>query len=549
MDEPTVLRTARVGGFVKEDVMTYLDELNSKIVALEDELKAAKDGAGDPQEINKYRSQVDNLQEKLNTSNNALRAAKKEVDDLKKAHDDDQKLIAQLKANAGNGQNNAANAQTTAALEAAKKEIDNLRNQLKAAEQKAASGGNAKPDPQAAAALETAKKEIETLRNQLKAAEQKAASAGNAAPAAGAAANAELAKAKQEIERITKELNEKKTALDAANKASAEKDTKLAQLSKDVSLIVKKDEEIERLNREIEDLKENGGSIIPSSFDMGALFTEAQKTAGKITIEAQKNADKVTREANDKADQIVKEATAEAEKTINSANTTAETAIKEANDQAKATIEQANDKAKVTVDEANAHADKVNEMSATVRRMLLNEIESVNTKFNDITSVLSRLTGQANDRMSEAQLIIGEARKSVDSTDSNAVKKAEAPKAEFKAVEAPKSKLSDISAIAADAKAEKKDPFENVSAPDSFKSVNNGNSANNNNNKNNNSNNNVNNNNISNNNNNLNKPNPAPAAPQQNKPAVGNKTSNFNFDMAELLKAAEEEAAKESSES
>ena len=30
MDEPVVLRTAKVGGFVKEDVLQYVDELNSK---------------------------------------------------------------------------------------------------------------------------------------------------------------------------------------------------------------------------------------------------------------------------------------------------------------------------------------------------------------------------------------------------------------------------------------------------------------------------------------------------------------------------------------
>ena len=80
MDEPTVLRTTKIGGgFVKEDVLTYLDELNSKISGLEAELKQAKEsGPADPQEVLKYRNQLDNLQEKLNASNNALRAAKME---------------------------------------------------------------------------------------------------------------------------------------------------------------------------------------------------------------------------------------------------------------------------------------------------------------------------------------------------------------------------------------------------------------------------------------------------------------------------------------
>ncbi len=43
MDQPTVLRETKIGqkGFVKEDVLTYLDELNSKIQSLEDESKNA----------------------------------------------------------------------------------------------------------------------------------------------------------------------------------------------------------------------------------------------------------------------------------------------------------------------------------------------------------------------------------------------------------------------------------------------------------------------------------------------------------------------------
>ncbi|MDE7226678.1 MAG: hypothetical protein K2N49_07515, partial [Ruminococcus sp.] len=75
MEQPSILRETKglQQGFVKEDVLTYLDELNSKILSLEKELKE-KSGQkpADPQELVKYRTQVDNLQEKLNASNNAL---------------------------------------------------------------------------------------------------------------------------------------------------------------------------------------------------------------------------------------------------------------------------------------------------------------------------------------------------------------------------------------------------------------------------------------------------------------------------------------------
>jgi len=101
MQEPTVLRETKIGqkGFIKEDVMQYLDELNSKIISLETDLqKASETGPADPQEIIKYRNQVDNLQEKLNASNNALRAAKAELDAAKKQHEQDVATINQLKA-------------------------------------------------------------------------------------------------------------------------------------------------------------------------------------------------------------------------------------------------------------------------------------------------------------------------------------------------------------------------------------------------------------------------------------------------------------------
>ena len=160
-------------------------------------------------------------------------------------------------------------------------------------------------------------------------------------------------------------------------------------------------------------------------------------------------------------------------------------------------------------------------MSLTVRNMLLNEIESVNTKFGDITSVLNRLTSQATDRMSEAQLIIGEAKKSVDSAEAGTVKKAEAPKADFKPTDAPKAALSDLDGSAPSGAA-KADPFATIGG-NSYSQGSNGYNANN----------------SSNNK-------PAQTAPVQEQPKKPQtpKKNNFSFDMEELLKAAEEEAAK-----
>lgn len=465
MQEPTVLRETKIGqkGFIKEDVMQYLDELNSKIINLETELeKAQNTGPADPQEIVKYRNQVDNLQEKLNASNNALRAAKAELEAAKKQHEQDQALINQLKAGKGGAAPAAQGGANPAELNAAKAEIERLKGYIKTTEEKLAAAQ--------------------------KAAEQKPAAApAQVAPAADTAAkDAEIAKVKGEIAKITGELSAKEGELTAKVREITEKDTKISQLTKEIedtkAAIAKKDGEISKLNDEINDLKENAesGGVIPASFDMGALFTEAQKTANKITIEAKHAADKMTKEASEQAEKIVSDANIEAEKTISNANATAEACIKEANEQAK-----------LTVMEANVHADKVNEMSSTVRTLLRNEIEGVNSKLNDITSLMNRLSSQTTDRMNEAQIVIEEARKTIGADNAADVKKASAPSATFE----PK-KVAPVAAAKVDDKPEYTAPAQ--AAPKTYA--------------------------------------------QPEKPAK--KAANFNFDMSELLKAAEEEAAK-----
>lgn len=500
MDQPNVLRETKMGqkGFVKEDVLMYIDELNSQNEELKKELEKSSGSAADPQEIIKYRNQIDNLQEKLNASNNALRQAKKENEEL-------QQQISKLKAGGAAPAAGGANidAQTKAALEAARKEIDSLRAQLKAANEKTASasaqaGNNA--------ALDAAKKEIDTLKAQLKAAAEKAEK-----PAAVDNKSAEeLAKANEQITKITAELKSKTDELDSVKRTVSEKDSKIDELTKAKDEAVKKgeeaakkDEEIAKLNAEIADLKANSND--PAAI-MGSLFAEAQRTVSQLKLQAEQEANRTTKDADDKAAAVVREANMTAEKTIREANMAAEKAIAEANM-----------KAKMTVEDANSKAGKINEMSSTVRSMLLNEIESVNSKFNDITTSLMKLTGQATDRMGDAKMIIEEAKKAVAPSDENSVKLAEAPKASFSAAKAPTAEINKDDSKPVD----NSDPFSRV-AGGSYNSRN--------------SSNNYNNNNFNNN---------KTSAPDAQKQAPKKPVSNFNFDMSDLLKAAEEEAAKE----
>lgn len=486
MQEPTVLRTTKIGGgFVKEDVMQYLDELNSKIVGLEEELAKAKDsGPTDPQEIVKYRKQIDSLQEKLNASNNALRTAKTELDAAKKQHEQDQALINQLRSGKGGAAPAAGQAQpqaNAAELAAAKAEIDKLKAQAKSYEEK------------------------------LAAAQKNAAAGatGNANTPANAAQAAELQKVKSDMARITSELSAKNKELSAKNKElaaktnelenktreAAEKTDAIAKLTKEKeSAVAEKNAEISKLNDEIASLKEAASD--PTA-QMGMLFAEAQKTVNNLKNQAKIDAEKTTQEANETAERVKREANEEAAKTIESANTTAAACVKEANDQAAKTIKEANEQAEQTIKEANSHADTVNEMSAAVRKLLINEIESVSTKFSDIAGMFTSLSTQASDRMNEAQSVFDEARKNIDDNESADVKKTVAPTASFEAKKAPSAAVKPSDKPSAS--------YHNQSAqPQSSK--------------------------------------PAYTQTHENKPSK--KASNFNFDMSELLKAAEEEAAR-----
>lgn len=411
MEQPTVLRTTKIGGgFVKEDVLTYLDELNTKIEGLEKELQDSKGPAQpavDPHEIAKYRNQIDNLQEKLNKSNQILRETKKENEELKA------------------GKPVSVNPQMQASLDAARKEIENLKGQLKNAGAKGANQGNA--------SLDSARKEIENLRGQLKSSEQKNSelkaalaeqkSSGNSQ--ADSALNAELAKAKQEIAKINAELKSRTEQLSAKIKESADKDMKITKLVKDSESSAQKDAEIAQLKAKLE----NPTALLNDL--MNGILNNAQESAEKSKKEAKEEAEKTIREASEKADKIIRDADTAAKKTIADANTAA-----------KKTVEQANADAAKTVNDANNKAGKLNEMSSTVRKMILNEIESVNSRFTSLSDAINKLSSQTSEKMNEVKTIIDEARKAVESNDNNSIKLAEVPKAQVKTADVPQNNVS-----------------------------------------------------------------------------------------------------------
>ena len=79
MEGPGLLRTVKFGGFDQKDVLAYIDDLNSKISALETELNEAKANEGNDENlvdnavVSKLEEQVKDLTQKYNSTQELLK--------------------------------------------------------------------------------------------------------------------------------------------------------------------------------------------------------------------------------------------------------------------------------------------------------------------------------------------------------------------------------------------------------------------------------------------------------------------------------------------
>jgi len=221
-----------------------------------------------------------------------------------------------------------------------------------------------------------------------------------------------------------------------AEQAGMSSEADLQKLAEYEAMLAEREREIESLKQQVEDLKENSTD---SSFDMSALFMEAQMTAKKVASEAKKEAEKKLADATAQAEKTVADANAAAEKTIADANAQAEQTIANANAQADETIKNANTEAEKKLNEADAQAVKTvadaeesvrasiqdaekrtkttTETARTVRALLRSEIDSVSKKLGEISLVLENLTGQATSRLTEAKTVISDARSTINDDD------------------------------------------------------------------------------------------------------------------------------------
>lgn len=422
MDQPTVLRTARMGGFVKEDVLAYVDELNTEIYSLKEELeKAQKQAAGgggmDDSKAKEYESELSRLRGELGTTKNQLRAAQ---DELKNRPVID-----------ANGDGTVSSEE----IMEAQAKIDELGSKLT----------DANADLESVKAeLALSQEEVESLNAQIDALKTDndalREEAANAVVGSDSDAAEKIAEFEAEIESLKAELDAKNLMLEeqgGSNEADVERIAGFeAQLVEKDNELAEKIREIENLNTQIAELKENSED---SSMDMGALFMEAQMTAKKVAVEARQKADKRIAEANEQAEKVIADANAKAEETIANAEAQAKQTIDDANAEAESTVSKAKADAEQKLNDADAKAIKTvadaeesvrasladaerrtkttTDTARTVRALLRSEIDGVAKKFNEISLVLENLSEQAGNRLAEAKNVIGEARSTVNETD------------------------------------------------------------------------------------------------------------------------------------
>lgn len=427
-DQPTVLRTARMGGFVKEDVLAYLDELQSKIYALEEErddlTKKAESGGGlTAAQQKEFEDELSRLRGELGTTKNQLRAAQEELKNrpVIDANGDGAVSAAELeKAQAQVDEMNAKLIDATADLESVKAELSLSQEEVASL----------------TAQLDALKNDNDSLRNDLNEASALAIDGGNSAEL-----QAKIDEYELEIVSLKAELDAKNLMIDEQSGSSSEADLQRiaefeAVVAEQNAALAEKTREIEDLNQQIAELKENGDD---GGMDMGALFMEAQMTAKKVAVEARQKADKRISEANEQAETIIAEATAKAEQTVTAAEEQAKQTIDSANAQADETIKNANAEAERKLNDADAKAIKTvadaeesvrasladaerrtkttTDTARTVRALLRSEIDGVAKKFNEISLVLENLTEQAGVRLGEAKNVIGDARATVGEED------------------------------------------------------------------------------------------------------------------------------------
>lgn len=251
MKNSAILRTAKVGGFNKEDVLTYVDELNAKIDSLKSELEKAKAVQSDISELDNYKNEVDRLKDRLSETEIKLSEIRTESDTVKMELQNEKDAISEENGNLKN-------------------EIESLKYQLEEAQNMPAGTTDIQP-----ADTSEFEKEISELKIQLE-------------------------NAKNQISEMSGEMT--KLTSDISDKAK-----KIEQLTLDNNEL--------RLQSDDSSFSGNfdmGALFSEAQATAKKIVVEARMAADKLVRDAQSESDRIIREAKEKSESINAEAVGKA---------------------------------------------------------------------------------------------------------------------------------------------------------------------------------------------------------------------------------------------
>ncbi|MCR4647412.1 MAG: hypothetical protein K5695_18725 [Oscillospiraceae bacterium] len=443
-----VLKPAKFGGFDKDSVLTYVDELNSKIEELEKEL-ADREEAGSSQESQLVQEYKRDLEAAQRQAAEYQKAAQASAAQLKDATEKATKLAVALKAE----------------QDGRRADAQQMKQLLNQAQSQAKAGDDTK--------VKELQQEIVALKGEISTLTSENTKLKTSATASGEL-SASVQQLKDDLTSSEKEMGDLKSQLEETTAALANMEGEMFAKDSQIEEYKTKAEDLEKKVAELEDKVtelENSDSGFDPGFDMSALYAEAQKNAQQLVKTAKMNADKTTREADEKAKKTVADADAQAKKTVDDANAQAKKTVDDANAKAKTTTEEATAKAKKTVaeadaqakltlDEANAEAERilreaeermssanaeaetilstarteaeaesvrikkdsveqerrVRQLTATLHSMLTIEIDGFEKSMKEAGELMARAAKTVNERISETNAIITEARSSVEET-------------------------------------------------------------------------------------------------------------------------------------
>lgn len=198
-----------------------------------------------------------------------------------------------------------------------------------------------------------------------------------------------------ELKEKDKKLSEKEAELKAKAEQLKSKEEQLMSKEKEIvslkKTIAQKDSKIEELNSEVKTLKEKSSSSdssteFKSTFDLGSIFTEAQKTAMKITEEARAAAEATKHEATEKGEKI----------------------IADANNKAKEIIEKAEKDAEDMKSDVNSKADSLDKITENMRTAFSSDLSNLKTNLKELSEMIAVIESDINKKVEDTDKKIDE---------------------------------------------------------------------------------------------------------------------------------------------